>query len=468
MLTRLQAPPYDALAAHLPQVGAADPETAAAVRAILEDVRARGDEAVREHARRLDAVDLEPGEWEVPHVSCQEALERIPAPVRAALEVAVVRVRAYHAKQVEHGFLERDAQGAALGMRVVPLDRVGIYVPGGKAAYPSTVIMNVVPAVVAGVREIVMVTPPGGPSGTGGTGGTGGRRGRRGRGGKGNTPDVVLAAAGLAGVTRLFRVGGAQAIAALAYGTRTVPRVDKIVGPGNRFVTEAKRQVGGAGVVGIDMLAGPTEVLIIADDAADARAVAADLIAQAEHDEDACAWCVTPSARLADSLPAELARQVARSPRRAIVERSLADHGVVVVVPDLDAAVEVANRRAPEHVEILVRDPWPVADRIRHAGAIFVGTWTPEPVGDYLAGPSHVLPTAGTARYVSPLGVHDFVKRISVIAYSPERLAQDAEHIIALAEAEGLYGHAEAVRIRSVIRRPSSVVRKGDDLTDHG
>ncbi len=468
MLTRLQAPPYDALAAHLPQVGAADPETAAAVRAILEDVRARGDEAVREHARRLDAVDLEPGEWEVPHVSCQEALERIPAPVRAALEVAVVRVRAYHAKQVEHGFLERDAQGAALGMRVVPLDRVGIYVPGGKAAYPSTVIMNVVPAVVAGVREIVMVTPPGGPSGTGGTGGTGGRRGRRGRGGKGNTPDVVLAAAGPAGVTRLFRVGGAQAIAALAYGTRTVPRVDKIVGPGNRFVTEAKRQVGGAGVVGIDMLAGPTEVLIIADDAADARAVAADLIAQAEHDEDACAWCVTPSARLADSLPAELARQVARSPRRAIVERSLADHGVVVVVPDLDAAVEVANRRAPEHVEILVRDPWPVADRIRHAGAIFVGTWTPEPVGDYLAGPSHVLPTAGTARYVSPLGVHDFVKRISVIAYSPERLAQDAEHIIALAEAEGLYGHAEAVRIRSVIRRPSSVVRKGDDLTDHG
>src|SRR6266571_1152859 len=207
VLTRLQAPPYDALAAHLPQVGAADPETAAAVRAILEDVRARGDEAVREHARRLDAVDLEPGEWEVPHVSCQEALERIPAPVRAALEVAVVRVRAYHAKQVEHGFLERDAQGAALGMRVVPLDRVGIYVPGGKAAYPSTVIMNVVPAVVAGVREIVMVTPPGGPSGTGGTGGTGGRRGRRGRGGKGNTPDVVLAAAGLAGVTRLFRVG---------------------------------------------------------------------------------------------------------------------------------------------------------------------------------------------------------------------------------------------------------------------
>src|SRR6266571_7961724 len=236
VLTRLQAPPYEALAAHLPQLGAADPETAAAVRAILEDVRARGDEAVREQARRLDQVDLEPGEWEVTGVRCQEALARIPPPLRAALEVAVARVRAYHAKQVEHGILERDAAGgAALGMRVVPLDRVGVYVPGGKAAYPSTVVMNVVPAVVAGVREIVMVTPPGGPGRTGGKGGKGGKEG---------TPDVVLAAAGLAGVTRLFRVGGAQAIAALAYGTRTVPRVDKIVGPGNRFVTEAKRQVG--------------------------------------------------------------------------------------------------------------------------------------------------------------------------------------------------------------------------------
>src|SRR6266571_1444512 len=405
VVTRLQAPPFDVLAPYLPTRGAAaDPETATAVRAIIEDVRARGDAAVVDHARRLDGVELAPDQWEVSGARCEEALARLPRALRAALELAAARVRAYHEKQVEPGFLERDAQGTALGMRVVPLERVGAY--------------------VAGVPEIVMVTPPGG------------------------TPDVVLAAARLAGVTRLFRVGGAQAIAALAFGTRTVPRVDKIVGPGNRFVTEAKRQLAGGGIVGIDMLAGPTEVLIIADDAADARAVAADLIAQAEHDEDACAWCVTPSARLADSLPAELARQVARSPRRAIVERSLADHGVVVVVPDLDAAVEVANRRAPEHVEILVRDPWPVADRIRHAGAIFVGTWTPEPVGDYLAGPSHVLPTAGTARYVSPLGVHDFVKRISVIAYSPERLAQDAGHIIALAEAEGLYGHAEAVRIR--------------------
>ena len=425
MITRLQAPPYEALLPHLPKTSAADPDTARLVRAILDDVRARGDQGIREHTLRFDSVDLAPGAWEVPGVRCQEALERIAPALRAALETAVQRVRDYHARQAEEGFLERDEHGGEIGMRVVPLERVGLYVPGGKAVYPSTVIMNAVPASVAGVSEIVMVTPPGGG---------------------GAVADVVLAAARLAGVDRVFRIGGAQAVAALAYGTATIPRVDKIVGPGNRFVTEAKRQV--ASEVGIDMLAGPTEVLVIADETADVRGVAADLIAQAEHDEDACAWCVTTSARLADALDGELAGQVARSPRRAIVERSLRDHGIVVVVPNLDAAVEVANRRAPEHVEILVRDPWPVARRIRHAGAIFVGTWTPEPVGDYLAGPSHVLPTGGTARYVSPLGVYDFVKRISVIAYSRVQLERDAGHIIALAEAEGLFGHAEAVRAR--------------------
>ncbi len=387
MLTRLQAPPYDALTPHLPKSGAADPETAATVRAILDDVRARGDAGVQEHARRLDRVDLAPAQWEVSSAACQAALARIPGRVRAALETAVARVRAYHERQIERGFLTREADGTAVGMRVVPLDRVGVYVPGGKAAYPSTVIMNVVPARVAGVKEMI--------------------------------------------------------------------------------VTEAKRQV--AGEVGIDMLAGPTEVLIIADETADVRAVAADLIAQAEHDEDACAWCVTTSGRLADALEPELARQVARSPRRAIVERALADHGVVVVVPDLAAAVEVANRRAPEHVEILAREPWPVADGIRHAGAVFVGSSSPEPVGDYVAGPSHVLPTGGTARYVSPLGVYDFVKRMSVVGYSPERLARDAGDIIALAEAEGLHGHAEAIRVREgVIRHPSSVEAPKRRTTDNG
>jgi histidinol dehydrogenase len=438
VVTRLQAPPYEALIPHLPKVGAADPDTARVVRAILDDVRARGDQAVREHTTRLDGVDFAPDAWEVSGARCQEALERIPRALRAALETAVGRVRDYHARQADEGFLDRDADGTEIGMRVVPLERVGIYVPGGKAAYPSTVIMIAVPATVAGVPEIVMVTPPAEAGGTGGT------------------ADVVLAAARLAGVDRVFRVGGPQAIAALAYGTPTIPRVDKIVGPGNRFVTEAKRQV--AGTVGIDMLAGPTEVLIIADETADPRCVAADLIAQAEHDEDACAWCVTTSPTLAAALDDELARQVARSPRRAIVERSLADHGVVVVVPDLHVAVEVANRRAPEHLEILTRDPWPVARRVRHAGAIFVGDSTPEPVGDYLAGPSHVLPTGGTARYVSPLGVYDFLKRISVIGYSRQRLERDAAHIIALAEAEGLYGHAEAIRVRqgAVGHQPSA------------
>ncbi len=422
MLTRLQAPPYDSLAARLAARGLSDANTAAAVRAVVEDVRAAGDRAVQEHARRLDGVDLAPEEWEVSGARCQEALARLAAPLRAALETAVARVRAYHERQVGGGFLERDAQGNTLGMRVLPLDRVGVYVPGGKASYPSTVIMNVVPAVVAGVADVVMVTPPGGMS------------------------DVVLAAAALAGVHRLFRIGGPQAIAALAFGTKTVPAVDKIVGPGNRFVTEATRQV--AGAVGIDLLAGPTEVLIIADTSADVRYVAADMIAQAEHDEDAAAWCVTTDPGLPARLEAELERRVARTQRAEIVRRALSAHGVVVVVPDLDAAVEVANRRAPEHLELLVDDPWPVANRIRHAGAVFAGPTSPEPVGDYLAGPSHVLPTGGTARFASPLGVYDFVKRTSIICYSAARLAEDAARIIALAEAEGLFGHAEAIRVR--------------------
>ena len=422
MLKRLQAPPYDALAPHLPRPGASDPDTAARVRAILEDVRARGDVAVREHTRRLDGVDLSPEEWEVPGVRCQEALDRLPGAVVTALEVAIQRVREYHRKQLQPGFLSKDDRGNALGQRVVPLERVGVYVPGGKASYPSTVIMTVVPAVVASVGEIVMTTPPGG------------------------TSDVVLAAAHLAGVTRVFQLGGVPGIAALAYGTGTVPRVDKIVGPGNAYVTEAKRQV--AGAVGIDMLAGPTEVLVIADDTTDVRHVAADLIAQAEHDEAASAWCVTTSARIAETLEGELERQLATAPRRAIARAALERQGVLVVVPSRDAAVAVANLRAPEHLELLVEDAWDLVEGIRHAGAVFVGRFAPEPVGDYLAGPSHVLPTAGTARYVSPLGVYDFVKRISVIAYSRDKLAADAPHIVALAEAEGLYGHAAAVRGR--------------------
>jgi histidinol dehydrogenase len=283
---------------------------------------------------------------------------------------------------------------------------------------------------VAGVREIVAVVPPQGVT------------------------DVVLAACALSGVTRVFRIGGAQAVAALAFGTATVPRVDKIVGPGNRWVAEAKRQV--VGQVGIDMIAGPTEVLIIADRGTPPARIAADLIAQAEHDEDAVAWCVTPDAGIADALSGALENALVRAPRAAIARAALERHGLVIVVPDMQSAIEVANRRAPEHLEILAQDAERIAGGVRHAGAIFLGNHTPEPVGDYLAGPSHVLPTGGTARYASPLGVYDFVKRTSIIGYSAERLDADADAIIALAEAEGLYGHAEAVRIRRRVGQRNS------------
>jgi histidinol dehydrogenase len=405
----------------LPRGATADPEIAAAVRAIVEDVRARGDAAVRAHTARLDGSDLPPERWEISTADQWAAVERLPEALHDALETAIERVRAYHRKQLQPGFLTRD-DARGLGMRVVPLDRVGVYVPGGKASYPSTVVMTVVPAIVAGVGDVVVVTPPGGAH------------------------DAVIAAARLAGAQRVFRIGGPQAIAALAFGTATIPRVDKIVGPGNAYVTEAKRQV--VGDVGIDMLAGPTEVLVICDDTADVRHVAADLIAQAEHDEAASAWCVTTSARIADGLDAELERQLATAPRRAIAEAALSRHGVLVQVPSIDAAVNVANLRAPEHLELIVEDAWSLVERIRHAGAVFVGRFTPEPVGDYLAGPSHVLPTGGTARYASPLGVYDFIKRISVIGYSPGQLRGDAPHILALAEAEGLAGHAAAIRVR--------------------
>jgi histidinol dehydrogenase len=310
-------------------------------------------------------------------------------------------------------------------MRVTPVDRVGLYVPGGKASYPSSVVMNAVPALVAGVKEIVAVVPPRGVT------------------------DAVLAACALAGVTRVYRVGGAQAVAALAFGTRTIPRVDKIVGPGNRWVAEAKRQV--VGQVGIDMIAGPTEVLIIADRTASPARIAADLIAQAEHDEDATGWCVTTDPDLAEAVPAALEAALAGAPRAKVARAALERNGLLIVVPAMADAIEVANRRAPEHLEILAEDAERIAGAIRHAGAIFIGDHTPEPVGDYLAGPSHVLPTGGTARYASPLGVYDFVKRTSIVRYTAARLAADADKIVALAEAEGLYGHAEAVRVRARI-----------------
>ena len=427
MIRVLTVPPFEALEPHMPRRTGADPATRETVRAILDDVAARGDEAVREYTRRFDGIDLAPREWELDAASWQGALARIDPGLRTALGRAVDRVRAYHEHQREPGFHLTEADGSLVGMKVSPLDRVGLYVPGGKASYPSTVVMNAVPALVAGVQEIIAVVPPQGVT------------------------DTVLAACALSGVTRIFRIGGAQAVAALAYGTATVPRVDKIVGPGNRWVAEAKRQV--VGQVGIDMIAGPTEVLILADATARPDRVAADLIAQAEHDEDAVAWCVTTDPSLAERLPAALAEALERAPRAAIARAALERNGLLVLVPSMREGIEVANLRAPEHLEIVAEGAERIAGGIRHAGAIFLGDETPEPVGDYLAGPSHVLPTSGTARYASPLGVYDFIKRTSVIRYTRARLAEDADAIIALAEAEGLHGHAEAVRIRETAGR---------------
>ncbi|HJR15630.1 MAG TPA: histidinol dehydrogenase, partial [Gemmatimonadales bacterium] len=369
-----------------------------------------------------DGIDLPPQSWELDSGTWQSALGRIPAPLRDALAQSVHRVSEYHKRQRETGFHQAEDDGSVIGMKVAPLDRVGLYVPGGKASYPSTVIMNALPALVAGVQEIVAVFPPQGAT------------------------DVVLAACALSGVTRVFRIGGAQAIAALAYGTATIPRVDKIVGPGSRWVAEAKRQV--VGRVGIDMIAGPTEVLIITDATARPERVAADMIAQAEHDEDAVSWCVSTDPDLCEALPLALERALARTTRSDIARAALERNGLIITAGSMRDAIEVANRRAPEHLQIVAEGAERIASSVRNAGAIFLGDDTPEPVGDYIAGPSHVLPTSGTARYASPLGVYDFVKRTSVIRYAPARLRADAPAIIALAEAEGLYGHAEAVRMR--------------------
>jgi histidinol dehydrogenase len=422
LIRRLTVPPFDSLESLLPRYGGADGETRQAVAHIVEDVAARGDTAVRENTLLWDGVDLSPSAWELDPSTWQAALERIAPQLRDALSRAVRQVSEYHQRQRDAGFHLSDPDGSVVGMKVTPLDRVGLYIPGGKASYPSSVIMNAVPALVAGVQEIIAVVPPSGVT------------------------DAVLAACALSGVTRVFQVGGAQAIAALAFGTPTIPRVDKIVGPGNRWVAEAKRQV--VGRVGIDMVAGPTELVIVADSTARPDRVATDMIAQAEHDEDAISWCVTTNPDLAEALPAALESVLSRAPRAEIARTALDRNGLIAVASSMRDAIEVINRRAPEHVQIVAEGAERVATAIRNAGAIFLGDDTPEPVGDYLAGPSHVLPTGGTARYGSPLGVYDFVKRTSVVRYTPARLSREAPSIIALAEAEGLYAHAEAVRMR--------------------
>jgi histidinol dehydrogenase len=419
-------PDFDARLAALTALEAAQDEAVdRAVAAILADVRARGDEAVLEHTRRLDRVTAASvRELEVAHGELVRAADRLDPPVRDALAQAAARVRAYHDRQRAGSWSQTEPDGTTLGQRVTPLDRVGLYVPGGKAAYPSSVLMNAIPAKVAGVREVIMCVPT--PAG--------------------ERNPLVLAAAAIAGVDRVFAIGGAQAIGALAYGTATVPAVDKIVGPGNVYVAAAKRRV--FGTVGIDMIAGPSEILVVCDGSTEPDWIAMDLLAQAEHDEAAQAILASPDAGFIDRVAASIDRQLAAMPRREVIRAALANRGALILVRDLEEACELANRIAPEHLELSLRDPERWLDRIRHAGAIFLGRYSAEVLGDYCAGPNHVLPTSRTARFSSPLGVYDFQKRSSVIHVSRDGARVLGRIAATLARGEGLPAHAQSAEYR--------------------
>ena len=393
--------------------------------AIVDDVRARGDAALLEYTNRYDRLNATSvAALEFTGDEMRAALEALPVDERAALEAAARRIQVFHERQRGEGWTLREDDGSEFGQRVTPLDSVGVYVPGGRAAYPSSVLMNVIPARVAGVREIVMVSPS--PDGV-------------------RSP-LVAAAAALAGVTRAFAIGGAQAVAALAFGTATVPRVDKIVGPGNAYVAAAKRRV--FGVVGIDMIAGPSEILVICDGKTDPDWIAMDLFSQAEHDELAQAMLLTPDAAFIERVRASISRLLPTMPRKSIIEKSLADRGALILTVSLDEACALADRIAPEHLEISADEPEQWAAKIRHAGAIFLGRYSSEALGDYCAGPNHVLPTARTARFSSPLGVYDFQKRTSLIAVSPAGARTLGEVAAKLADGEGLPAHAASARYR--------------------
>jgi len=393
------------------------------VRGIVETVRQSGDAALRQYTQDFDKVSV--SGIEVPASVLDAALAALPAELRATMERSAANIRKFHERQRTNSWFDATADGSILGQKVTPLERVGVYAPAGSAPLPSTVLMDVIPARVAGVGEVILCSPPDA---------------------KGSVNPLVAACARIAGVDRVFAVGGAQAIAAMAYGTETVPKVDKIVGPGNIFVTMAKKQV--FGVCGIDMIAGPSEVLVLADESANPVHVAADLLSQAEHDPLASSVLVTTSETLAAAVELELVRQTALLPRSDIVRKSLTDYGAIVTVKTMEEAVAVCNRVAPEHMEIVTVDPMSLLGKIRNAGAIFLGPWSPEPLGDYFAGPNHTLPTAGTARFFSPLSVDDFVKKSSVIAYSQEAFRAAAADIVRFAEAEGLDAHAASVKVR--------------------
>ncbi|MBQ3442211.1 MAG: histidinol dehydrogenase [Selenomonadaceae bacterium] len=383
------------------------------VRRIVADVRKLGDKAVIDYTRKIDGVELDSFAVDVAEID-------IDSELLSSLRVAAENIRRFHAEQLPKSWITYRGENSLLGQAVIPLERVGVYVPGGTAAYPSSVLMNIIPAKVAGVREVIMCTP--------------------------NANPTVLAAAKLAGVDKIFKIGGAQAIAAMAFGTEQIPRVNKIVGPGNIFVTLAKKEV--YGHCDIDMLAGPSEILIIADETANPIYAAADLLSQAEHDPLACSILITTSQTLADKVADEVERQLFNLPRKEIAAASIERNGLIVVAEDLDEAIDFANFSAPEHLELLVSAPFELLPKIKNAGAIFLGAYSPEPLGDYLAGPNHVLPTGGTAKFYSVLNVETFLKRTSLISYSRNDLLGAAKDIIRLAEAEGLHAHANAIFLR--------------------
>lgn len=401
----------------------AEEDVSAAVDAVIADVRARGDEALRDYTRRFDGAEID--DLAVSEAEIDAAMERVGEEFLEILRAAAENIREFHSRQVHNSFVITKENGVVLGQRYTPIEKVGICVPGNTAAYPSSVLMDAIPAKIAGVSEIVMVTPPDR---------------------EGKIADAVLAAAKIAGVTKIFKIGGAQAVAALAYGTESVPRVDKIVGPGGIFVATAKRKVFGR--VAIDMIAGPSEILVLSDGLSDPRYVAADMLSQAEHDVLATAVLVTDSRYLAMAVQKEIEKQLAELPRENIARASIENNSKIIVTDDLERAAEAANIIAPEHLELCVEDPFAMMGKIKNAGSIFLGRSTPEAMGDYFAGPNHTLPTSGTARFSSPLSVDDYVKKSSFIYYTPEALRSAAPKVAGFAEREGLRAHAHSVTIR--------------------
>lgn len=403
--------------------GTAVTDVSAIVSDIIANVRSNGDKALFEYCKKFDKAELT--SLEVSEEEIQEAFESVEPRFIEILEKAASNIRAFHEKQVRNSFIINDNDGIVIGQKVIPVEKAGLYVPGGTAAYPSTVLMDSIPAKIAGVKEICITTPPNA---------------------EGKVNPVILAAAKIAGVDRIFKVGGAQAIAALAYGTETVPRVDKIVGPGNAFVAEAKKQV--YGLVSIDMIAGPSEILVVADGKSNAKYVAADLLSQAEHDKMASAVLVTDSMDFAKAVSDELEIQIPLLPREEIARVSIDNNGKIIVSDNLMRAIDIANEIAPEHLELCVDNPFDYLDKIKHAGSIFMGRYCPEALGDYFAGPNHTLPTTGTARFSSPLSVDDFVKKTQYTYYTKEALERVADDVAFFAEKEGLSAHARSATVR--------------------